>query len=255
MNKPLLIQYKDWMINLCKGDLGTSYKSKKEVAAELAKNLPYTAALTAVSMLLVVLISLPIGILCAKYRNGLFDNIWRGLTYLFSSLPSFFIALILMYVFALKLGLLPVIATRDWKGILMPALVLALTLAAWYIRQVRAIVLKEMSKGYIDGLKSRGISERTILFGHVLKNCMLPLVTLFGMSIGNMMGGTTIVESIFSWPGVGKLAVDAINYRDYPVIQGYVVWMALIFLVINFVVDASYQLLDPRVRKGVNKDA
>lgn len=128
MNKPLLIQYKDWMINLCKGDLGTSYKSKKEVAAELAKNLPYTAALTAVSMLLVVLISLPIGILCAKYRNGLFDNIWRGLTYLFSSLPSFFIALILMYVFALKLGLLPVIATRDWKGILMPALVLALTL-------------------------------------------------------------------------------------------------------------------------------
>ena len=255
LNKPLLIQYKDWMINLCKGDLGTSYKSKKEVAAELAKNLPYTAALTAVSMLLVVLISLPIGILCAKYRNGLFDNIWRGLTYLFSSLPSFFIALILMYVFALKLGLLPVIATRDWKGILMPALVLALTLAAWYIRQVRAIVLKEMSKGYIDGLKSRGISERKILFGHVLKNCMLPLVTLFGMSIGNMMGGTTIVESIFSWPGVGKLAVDAINYRDYPVIQGYVVWMALIFLVINFVVDASYQLLDPRVRKGVNKDA
>lgn len=255
LNKPLLIQYKDWMINLCKGDLGTSYKSKKEVAAELAKNLPYTAALTAVSMLLVVLISLPIGILCAKYRNGLFDNIWKGLTYLFSSLPSFFIALILMYVFALKLGLLPVIATRDWKGILMPALVLALTLAAWYIRQVRAIVLKEMSKGYIDGLKSRGISERKILFGHVLKNCMLPLVTLFGMSIGNMMGGTTIVESIFSWPGVGKLAVDAINYRDYPVIQGYVVWMALIFLVINFVVDASYQLLDPRVRKGVNKDA
>ena len=231
LNKPLLIQYKDWMINLCKGDLGTSYKSKKEVAAELAKNLPYTAALTAVSMLLVVLISLPIGILCAKYRNGLFDNIWRGITYLFSSLPSFFIALILMYVFALKLGLLPVIATRDWKGILMPALVLALTLAAWYIRQVRA------------------------LFWHVLKNCMLPLVTLFGMSIGNMMGGTTIVESIFSWPGVGKLAVDAINYRDYPVIQGYVVWMALIFLVINFVVDASYQLLDPRVRKGVNKDA
>ena len=255
LNKPLLIQYKDWMINLCKGDHGTSYKSKKEVAADLAKNLPYTAALTAVSMLLVVLISLPIGILCAKYRNGLFDNIWRGLTYLFSSLPSFFIALILMYVFALKLGLLPVIATRDWKGILMPALVLALTLAAWYIRQVRAIVLKEMSKGYIDGLKSRGISERKILFGHVLKNCMLPLVTLFGMSIGNMMGGTTIVESIFSWPGVGKLAVDAINYRDYPVIQGYVVWMALIFLVINFVVDASYQLLDPRVRKGVNKDA
>ena len=254
IDQPLLVQYKNWLVKLCKGDLGTSYKSKKEVAQELAKNLPYTAALTAVAMILVILISLPVGILCAQHRNGLFDNIWRGVTYLFSSLPSFFVALLLMYVLALKLGLLPVIATRNWKGILMPALVLALTLSAWYIRQVRAIVLKELSKGYIDGLKSRGISRRKILFGHVLKNSMLPLVTLFGISIGNMMGGTTIVESIFSWPGVGKMAVDAIHYRDYPVIQGYVVWMALIFLVINFAVDASYQFFDPRVRKGVEKD-
>ena len=254
IDQPLLVQYKNWLVKLCKGDLGTSYKSKKEVVQELAKNLPYTAALTAVAMLLVILISLPVGILCAQHRNGLFDNIWRGVTYLFSSLPSFFVALLLMYVLALKLGFLPVIATRNWKGILMPALVLALTLSAWYIRQVRAIVLKELSKGYIDGLKSRGISRRKILFGHVLKNSMLPLVTLFGISIGNMMGGTTIVESIFSWPGVGKMAVDAINYRDYPVIQGYVVWMALIFLVINFAVDASYQFFDPRVRKGVEKD-
>lgn len=254
IDQPLLVQYKNWLVKLCKGDLGTSYKSKKEVVQELAKNLPYTAALTAVAMILVILISLPVGILCAQHRNGLFDNIWRGVTYLFSSLPSFFMALLLMYVLALKLGLLPVIATRNWKGILMPALVLALTLSAWYIRQVRAIVLKELSKGYIDGLKSRGISRRKILFGHVLKNSMLPLVTLFGISIGNMMGGTTIVESIFSWPGVGKMAVDAINYRDYPVIQGYVVWMALIFLVINFAVDASYQFFDPRVRKGVEKD-
>ena len=254
IDQPLLVQYKNWLVKLCKGDLGTSYKSKKEVVQELAKNLPYTAALTAVAMLLVILISLPVEILCAQHRNGLFDNIWRGVTYLFSSLPSFFVALLLMYVLALKLGLLPVIATRNWKGILMPALVLALTLSAWYIRQVRAIVLKELSKGYIDGLKSRGISRRKILFGHVLKNSMLPLVTLFGISIGNMMGGTTIVESIFSWPGVGKMAVDAINYRDYPVIQGYVVWMALIFLVINFAVDASYQFFDPRVRKGVEKD-
>ena len=254
IDQPLLVQYKNWLVKLCKGDLGTSYKSKKEVTQELAKNLPYTAALTAVAMILVFLISLPVGILCAQYRNGLFDNIWRGVTYLFSSLPSFFVALLLMYVLALKLGLLPVIATRNWKGILMPALVLALTLSAWYIRQVRAIVLKELSKGYIDGLKSRGISRRKILFGHVLKNSMLPLVTLFGISIGNMMGGTTIVESIFSWPGVGKMAVDAINYRDYPVIQGYVVWMALIFLVINFAVDASYQFFDPRVREGVEKD-
>jgi peptide/nickel transport system permease protein len=132
----------------------------------------------------------------------------------------------------------------------MPALVLSLTLSAWYIRQVRAIVLREMEKGYIDGLMSRGLSTGSILFRHVLRNCMVPLVTLFGISIGNLMGGATIVESIFSWPGVGKLAVDSITARDYPMIQGYVVWMALIFLAINFLVDLSYRFLDPRIRKG-----
>jgi peptide/nickel transport system permease protein len=155
-----------------------------------------------------------------------------------------------MYVLALRLKWFPVIGSVSVKGIVMPALVLSLTLSAWYIRQVRAIVLREMEKGYIDGLMSRGLSTRSILFGHVLRNCMVPLVTLFGISIGNLMGGATIVESIFSWPGVGKLAVDSITARDYPMIQGYVVWMALIFLAINFLVDLSYRFLDPRIRKG-----
>lgn len=132
----------------------------------------------------------------------------------------------------------------------MPALVLSLTLAAWYIRQVRAIVLGELEKEYIDGLLARGVSETKIMFGHVLRNCLMPLVTLVGISFGTMLGGSTIVESIFTWPGVGKMAVDSITSRDYPVIQGYVVWMALIFLFINALVEISYSLLDPRLRKG-----
>lgn len=250
IDKPMLVQYGIWLKNVVQGNLGTSYKSRKEVSTELLRTLPNTILLTAVSMILVIALATPVGILCARYKNGIFDNIWRVFTYLFSSLPSFFISLIFMYVFSLKLGLLPVIGSTGLKGLIMPALVLSLTLSSWYIRQVRAIVLREMEKGYVDGMLSRGIPERVILFRHVLKNSMLPLITLFGISIGNMMGGATIVESIFSWPGVGKMAVEAITARDYPVIQGYVVWMALIFLALNFLVDLSYSFLDPRVRTG-----
>ncbi len=253
LDKPMLTQYGIWLKNLLKGDMGTSVKSRKAVASELAGKLPNTALLTLVSMLIVVALSTPLGLLCALHRDGPLDNLLRAVTYLFASLPSFFISLILMYVFSLKLGWFPVIGTVSARGIVMPALVLSLTLSAWYIRQVRAIALKELEKGYVEGLLSRGLSMGAILFRHVLRNCMVPLATLFGISIGNMMGGATIVESIFSWPGVGKLAVDSITARDYPMIQGYVVWMALIFLLLNFLVDQSYRLLDPRIRKGARK--
>ena len=250
LNQPLVVQYVNWLKGIVKGDFGTSYKSNKPVLQEIQKCLPYTIKLTLLSMFLTIVISTPLGVLCARYKDGWLDNILRFVTYLFSSLPSFFLALVLMYCFALKLKWFPVIAKGSTGGIVMPALVLSLTLAAWYIRQVRAIVLGELEKEYIDGLLARGVSETKIMFGHVLRNCLMPLVTLVGISFGTMLGGSTIVESIFTWPGVGKMAVDSITSRDYPVIQGYVVWMALIFLFINALVEISYSLLDPRLRKG-----
>ena len=250
LNDPVLVQYGRWLVGICHGDFGTSYKSGKPVIKDILKTLPYTIKLTLLSMFLTIGISTPLGVLCARFRDGWLDNALRFVTYLFSSLPSFFLALIMMYFFALKLELFPVIAKGSKGGIVMPALVLSLTLAAWYIRQVRAIVLKEMEQDYVEGLTARGVSESKILFGHVLKNCLMPLVTLIGLSFGSMLGGSTIVESIFTWPGVGKLALDAITYRDYPVIQGYVVWMAVIFMGINFLVEFSYSWLDPRVRRG-----
>ena len=250
LNQPLVVQYVNWLKGIVKGDFGTSYKSNKPVLQEIQKCLPYTIKLTLLSMFLTIVISTPLGVLCARYKDGWLDNLLRFVTYLFSSLPSFFLALVLMYCFALKLKWFPVIAKGSTGGIVMPALVLSLTLAAWYIRQVRAIVLGELEKEYIDGLLARGISETKIMFGHVLRNCLMPLVTLVGISFGTMLGGSTIVESIFTWPGVGKMAVDSITSRDYPVIQGYVVWMALIFLFINALVEISYSLLDPRLRKG-----
>ena len=250
LNQPLVVQYVNWLKGIVKGDFGTSYKSNKPVLQEIQKCLPYTIKLTLLSMFLTIVISTPLGVLCARYKDGWLDNLLRFVTYLFSSLPSFFLALVLMYCFALKLKWFPVIAKGSTGGIVMPALVLSLTLAAWYIRQVRAIVLGELEKEYIDGLLARGVSETKIMFGHVLRNCLMPLVTLVGISFGTMLGGSTIVESIFTWPGVGKMAVDSITSRDYPVIQGYVLWMALIFLFINALVEISYSLLDPRLRKG-----
>lgn len=250
LEKSMPVQYLDWMKELLKGNLGTSYRSGKPVLSEILKNLPYTIRLTLLSLLITMLISIPFGIFSAKYKDGILDNTLRFITYLFSSLPSFFIALVLMYIFSLKLKLLPVIAKGNKNGIIMPAMVLSLTLAAWYIRQVRAIVLAEINKDYADGLRSRGISEMSILFRHVLKNCFAPIFTLTGISFGSMLGGSTIIESIFSWPGVGKMAVDAITARDYPMIQGYVVWMAIIVVVINALVEIICSFLDPRIRRG-----
>ncbi|MCD2491837.1 ABC transporter permease [Lacrimispora sp. NSJ-141] len=249
LNRPLLVRYGDWLFDMMKGDMGTSIRNGKPVVSELKKALPQTAALTLVSMAAVLLISIPFGVLCARFKDGPFDIAVRFVTYLFASLPSFFLALVFLYLFSVKLGWFPVIAPKGIRGIIMPALVLALTLSAWYIRQVRTIVLDELSKEYIAGSRARGVPEREILFSHVLRNAMLPITTLVGVSLAGMLGGTTIVENVFSWPGLGQLAMEAITARDYPVIQGYVVWMALIFLLVNFLVDLSYGWIDPKVRR------
>ena len=241
LNDPFAVQYGRWLNEFFHGDLGESYKTGKAVAGELKKTIPATLLLTVAALALTILISFPIGVLCAKYKDRGFDNMIRFVTYFLSSLPSFFLALLMMYVLSMKLQLLPVIGSVSGKGIIMPALVLALTLSAWYIRQIRGIVLQELEQEYVDGLKSRGASENRILFFHVLKNCMLPIVTLLGMSFGTLLGGSAIVETIFSWPGVGRLAVTSISARDYPVIQAYVVWMAMIYLLISrvFVSDSG----------------
>lgn len=250
LNRPLLVQYGDWLGDLMQGDLGTSLRTDRPVSVELMKAIPQTVILTFAAMAVVILLSVPTGILCARFKDGVFDRCIRYLTYLFASLPNFFLALVILYIFSVRLHLLPVIASKDAKGIIMPVMVLALSLSAWYIRQVRTIVLDELAKGYVAGARARGVPEYQILFQHVLKNSLMPILTLLGVSLASMLGGTTIVENIFSWQGLGKLAMDAITARDYPVIQGYVVFMALVFLLVNFLVEVSCGLVDKRVRSG-----
>lgn len=252
LDKPMMVQYINWVKGVCKGDFGNSFSSGRPVIEELSKALPNTITLTVLSTLLSTIIATIVGIISAKYKDGLFDNVVRFVTYLFTSLPNFFIALAILYIFALKLKLFNVIGGNSIKDMIMPVLVLSITMSAWHTRQIRAIILKEYEKGYVLGCRARGVGEWEITIKHVLKNALIPIITLIGISFGSILGGSVIVENIFTWPGVGQLAIKAISNRDYPVIQGYVIFMAVIFMIINYLVDLSYIILDPRVKKGGN---
>lgn len=250
LDKPLLEQYGIWLQNILSGDMGESYISGKPVFSTFLSKLPATIYLTVASILLTVLISVPLGILAAVKQNRILDYIIRFFSFIGNSLPSFFVSLLLIYFFALKLQWFPVMGnTQGWKSIVLPTFTLAIAMASKYTRQIRATVLEEWNKDYVLGARSRGVSEKRILYFSVLKASMLTIITLLALSIGSLLGGTAIVESIFMWDGVGKMAVDAITMRDYPVIQAYVIWMAIIYVMVNLVTDIIYHYFDPRIRK------
>lgn len=262
LDKPFIEQYGTWLVGLMTGDMGVSYVSDKEVFATFISKLPATIVLTIVSVLLTIVISVPLGILAAVKQNRFTDYLIRVLSFIGNSLPNFFVALLLILVFSVCLGWFPVVSSSIGKtglaslsiqGTILPAFTLAIAMSSKYTRQIRATVLEELNKPYVIGARARGISERTILIKHVLKSCMIMIVTLLALSIGDLLGGTAIVETIFQWDGVGKLAVDSITMRDYPLIQAYVVWMAIIYVMVNLVADLVYHRLDPRVRLGGEK--
>lgn len=251
LDKPFVVQYFTWLGNLLRGDMGTSYVSNKPVFSTFVSKLPATLLLTAVSILLTVLISIPLGIWAAVKQNTATDYVIRTASFIGNSLPNFFVSLLLMYFFAIRLGWFPVISGGvSLQSVALPALTLAIAMSAKYLRQVRATVLDELSKDYVLGARARGVKFSTTLIRSVMKASLVTIITLLTLSIGSLLGGTAIVESIFMWDGVGKLAVDAINMRDYPIIQAYVMWMAIIYVVVNLITDLSYHFLDPRIRLG-----
>ena len=251
LDKPFFVQYFSWLANLLRGDMGTSYVSNKPVFSTFVSKLPATLLLTFVSILLTVVISIPLGIWAAVRQNKATDYVIRTASFIGNSLPNFFVSLLLMYLFAIRLGWFPVISKGvSLQSVALPALTLAIAMSAKYLRQVRATVLDELSKDYVLGARARGVPFTTIMMKSVLKASLVTIITLLTISIGSLLGGTAIVESIFMWDGVGKMAVDAINMRDYPIIQAYVMWMAIIYVVVNLITDLSYRFLDPRIRLG-----
>ena len=251
LDKPLVQQYAVWLGKVLRGDMGKSFVSGQPVFTKFLSRLTETIYMTITSILLTVFLSVPLGILSAVKQNRLTDYIIRFFSFIGNSLPNFFVSLLLIYFFSLKLKLLPVMGnTAGWKSVILPTLTLALSMASRYTRQVRATVLEELNKDYVQGARARGIKEKRILYFSVLRASMLTIVTLLALSIGSLLGGTAIVESIFMWDGVGKMAVDAITMRDYPVIQVYVIWMAIIYVCVNLFTDILYHYLDPRIRLG-----
>ena len=252
LDQPFLVQYGSWLKGLLTGDMGVSYVSGKDVFGTFVSKLPATLLLTALSIGATVVISIPLGIWAAVKHDKFTDYFLRFFSFIGNSLPNFFVALLLMQLFSIKWKLLPVISGgTTLQSAILPTLTLAIAMSAKYMRQVRAAVLEELNKDYVLGAAARGVRRRVLLWKSVLKSAMLTILTLLALSIGSLLGGTAIIESIFMWDGVGKLAVDAITMRDYPLIQAYVVWMAIIYVMVNLVTDILYHVLDPRIRLGV----
>lgn len=254
LNKSFLEQYATWLKGVATGNLGISIKYNRPVSQEILSKLPATLYLALLSLIISVIIALPIGVFAASNNNKISEKIIRILSLFGPSMPSFFIALILMYFVCYKFRLLPV-SNDGPSAIILPTITMVIGIASKFIRQIKSIVLEELNKEYVIGLKVRGVSKNEILFKHALKSCALPIVTMIGLSFGSLLGGATIVETVFMWPGIGKYAVEAISSRDYPVVQGYIVWMSLIFLLINYLTDKSYYLFDPRLRRKRGENA
>lgn len=254
LDQPFLTQYFAWLGGLLTGDMGVSYVSGRNVFGTFVSKLPATLLLTALSIVATVLISIPLGVLAAVRHDKFTDYFLRFFSFVGNALPNFFVALLLMQVFSIHWKLFPVISSgTTLQSAVLPTLTLAVAMSAKYMRQVRATVLEELNKDYVTGAKARGIRGRVVLWKSVLKSSMLTIITLLALSIGSLLGGTAIIESIFMWDCVGKLAVDAITMRDYPLIQAYVVWMAIIYVMVNLITDLLYHALDPRIRLGVSE--
>lgn len=251
LDKPFIFQYLSWLGRAVKGNLGFSYTVKKPVVSELFHSMKPTLLLTFASTFFMLVVAIPLGIYSAVKQNSLFDYLTSAVTFMGISIPNFWMGLMMLWLFGLKLRWLPIVGGQmSLRTLIMPAATLGIVMASKYARQVRTAVLEELHQDYVIGARARGMTEKYILWREVLPNAMLPLITLLGLSIGSLLGGAAVVEMVFSWPGLGRLAVEAITYRDFQLVQGIVLWIALMYMLINLAVDISYTMLDPRLRKA-----
>ncbi|XEC93094.1 nickel ABC transporter permease [Paenibacillus tarimensis] len=247
-DRPVLVQYGTWMLNLMQFDFGKSYVKGKPVLEEMMDRLPATVQLTVGGLVVLIILAVPLGLLSAKYPGRLPDHISRIFALVGASIPSFWMGMLLIYAFAYQLNWLPTMGMGGFRSMILPSVTLGFAMAAVYARLLRAGLLESLSQEYIRAARARGIAEWRILIRHALRAALLPVVTVFGMSIGNLLTGSVVIETLFAWPGLGSMAVEAIFQRDYPVIQGYVLLTGIFVVTVNLLVDIAYVLLDPRIR-------
>lgn len=250
LDAPLHLQYGRWLWKAMHLDLGLSYRTGEPVAKEILVRFPATVELTFVSFLFVMIGSFVIGILSAQKDYKTFDRIGLILAIFGASIPGFWLGLLLIYLFSVKLGWFPVMGREGLANLVLPAMTLSFGTAVIQARLLRTSLIEVLKKDYITVAMAKGLGKTHILFRHALPNAMLPLLTTSGMVLGRLLGGAVIVETIFSWPGIGRLAIEAILQRDYPIIQGYVLVTAFIIVLVNLCVDIGYRLVDPRIELG-----
>ncbi|CAH0271959.1 nickel ABC transporter permease [Peribacillus frigoritolerans] len=248
LNKPLYVQYFVWLGKVLQLDLGMSYVSNNSVWEEIVVHFFPTVQLTFASLILIVVISLPIGMISAIYKGKFVDQFSRIVAFVSVSMPTFWLGFLLIYFLSVKLDLFPVLGRGTLAHLALPSLTLAFAYIGTYMRLLRASMLGNLNEPFVVYARARGLRQRLIVFRHVLKRSLLPVITGLGMSFGNMLSGAVIVETIFSWPGMGQLFVTSILNQDYPMIQGCVLFMGVIFVVCNLLVDLTYSFLDPRIR-------
>lgn len=263
LNKPLPVQYGIFLKDVLHGNFGKSYTYGKPAMGLIMERMPATLELVAIAALLVLFIAIPLGVYAGAYPKRRSSRIIMSGSILGISLPSFWVGMMMIYIFAVMLRALPasgrgntvnvlgvnlsVFAPGGLRFLILPAVTLALTNVATTLRLTRSGIMENMRQDYIKFARAKGVSSRSLLFGHALKNALIPVITIFGMDLGNMIAFTTITETIFAWPGMGKLLIDAINKSDRPIIVAYLMTAACMFVVLNFVVDLLYTLVDPRI--------
>lgn len=253
LNDPFFVRYFNYMKGLVTGDMGKSYRNNKDVSELIAGRLSNTLILACSGMLFAVVIGIPVGILSAVKQYSIIDNITMFVTLFLTAVPTFWYALILVILFALKLHWFP--ASGMGKGLIdlihsliLPTITLGSGYAAMIARTTRSSVLEVIRQDYIDTARAKGVSEKTVIWKHMMKNALIPIVTIVGLNFGGLLGGSVLTETIFSWPGVGRFVVDSISYRDTNAVLGCVVTLTIVFTIVNLAVDIIYALIDPRIK-------
>jgi ABC-type dipeptide/oligopeptide/nickel transport system permease component len=248
LDRPLPVQYAVFLGNALRGDFGRSIHFRQPALGVVLSRLPATFELGLTAFVLAAIIALPIGVVSAVRRNSAVDQATMGLALVGQSAPTFFIGILLILVVSLKLGLLPTSGRGDWRHLILPALTLGAFAMASIARLTRSAVLEVLRADYVRTARAKGLSEVLVVAKHTLKNAAVPIVTITGLQFGTLLGGAVVTETVFAWPGIGRLAIQSIYNRDYPVVQCTVFLSAVLFIVINFCIDLIYGLLDPRVR-------
>jgi peptide/nickel transport system permease protein len=248
LDKPLLTQYRSFMVGIARGDLGTSLRYNGPVTTQIREKFPNTATLALAAMLFAILFAIPLGILAAVYRGTAIDHAAMTIALAGISMPNFWLGPLLAILFAVRLGWLPVSGTGSLLHLILPAVTLGAALSAILARMTRASVLEELRELYVLAARARGFSGARAVLRHAFRNSLIPIVTIIGLQFGAVLTGTIITETIFAWPGIGRLLIQAINFRDYPLVQGCILFISVTYVTMNLITDLTYGFLDPRIR-------